>query len=224
MKSIVMYVAISCSIIFIPFSFAEEALRTWTSKSGKTVEARFQAAKNGKVLLKNVDDWAMSIPIQSLSVEDQAYIALKLNPPTDDVSGERTESREAAEPAMTEDPAPTASTEKAEGSTEDEEEGEEEEMAATGDTAQQLKTYKFGEKEVKGYLRYVFKNGTAAVVFPRHRTGIEWYHPRLGRTYHMSIGGYPDRLQYSRMVIDDVMVRPPNVRVRYRFMPIGGDV
>ncbi|MFT5125956.1 MAG: hypothetical protein ACI97B_004609, partial [Verrucomicrobiales bacterium] len=62
-------------LLFWPLTgVADEPLRTWTSVSGKTVEASYEATKQGRVLLKTADGWAMSVPIDSLSPRDQGYL------------------------------------------------------------------------------------------------------------------------------------------------------
>jgi hypothetical protein len=185
-------------------TWAEEAMRTWTSTSGKTIEARFQASKGKKVLLENADGWAMSVPIAGLSAEDQAYIKNILTP----------------EPAVAEpttEPMTDTKSEETESNEPDETENDEpdEEAATSGKTGQQKRSYKLGDTTVDGYLSYRFKNGTMAIVFPHHRHAVNIYHPKLKRTYRMTVGGYHHHHNYARQIIDDVVVRPPNVRVRY---------
>ena len=180
---------------------AEEPLRIWTSTSGKTVEARFEAAKNGKVLLKNSEGWAMSVPQNTLSQEDQAYVAALLNPPAADQEMSREDAA-----INSKDP---------DTSTSGEDEVEEVAAPAPDKHGPQLKTFTLGKTTVKGYLSYRFKNGTTAILYPQHRTGMALYHPRLGKTYYMTLGGYPVTGHYSRMVIDDIDLKPPNVRIRY---------
>ena len=183
-------------------TYAEKTLRTWTSTSGKTVEATFEAIKNGKVLLKNADGWAMSVPITSLSQADQHYIEKQTNPSTPN-------------PAETPE-SDTKETRKSKPTkTNSDNEASDDEAVASTAAAEKKRTYKLGEETVKGYLSYRFKNGTTAIVFPHHRYAIAFYHPRLGRTYRMTTGGHGGH-NYARMVIDDVQVLPPNVRIRYR--------
>jgi nucleoredoxin len=52
----------------------EPAARTWTSKSGQTVEATFEKSKYGIVYLKKADGGTMQISKSKLSPEDQAVI------------------------------------------------------------------------------------------------------------------------------------------------------
>ena len=54
---------------------AEPAARTWTSTSGKTVEATFEESKYGMVYLKKTDGGTMMISKSKLSAADQAIVA-----------------------------------------------------------------------------------------------------------------------------------------------------
>ena len=50
-------------------------MRTWTSAGGKTVEAEFVRAENGRAMLRGPDGKKMHIRFTALSKADQAYIA-----------------------------------------------------------------------------------------------------------------------------------------------------
>jgi len=64
-------VLVICAAATIPCA-AE--MRTWTSSTGKTIEAEFVNAGNGRVLLRGADGKTMNTSFNTLSKEDQAYI------------------------------------------------------------------------------------------------------------------------------------------------------
>ncbi|MFT5499298.1 MAG: hypothetical protein ACI9TH_004713 [Kiritimatiellia bacterium] len=193
-------------LLFWPLTgVADEPLRTWTSVSGKTVEASYEATKQGRVLLKTADGWAMSVPIDSLSPRDQGYL----------------EALGAQPAAMPDDAAPdTPSSAEADASVPDEPTESEDipqpaELPELGDGKDiPRKTFTLGDKNVKGYLVYRFKNGLTAVVFSGGHQAVDFYHPQLGRTYHMTLGPH----DHTQLVVDDVALRPPHVRIRYTGM------
>lgn len=49
-------------------------VRTWTSASGKTVEASLQGFAEGKAMLRRADGTLVRIPLEKLSEQDQAYL------------------------------------------------------------------------------------------------------------------------------------------------------
>ncbi|MBU4460960.1 MAG: prolyl oligopeptidase family serine peptidase [Verrucomicrobia bacterium] len=51
-----------------------QALRTWTSSSGATVEARFVRRAGADVILSNAQGAELRIALQNLSAEDRAYV------------------------------------------------------------------------------------------------------------------------------------------------------
>ena len=54
-------------------SFAIEEVRTWTSASGKTIEAAFVESRFGEVILQTPDGEKMRIRLNQLSSKDQIY-------------------------------------------------------------------------------------------------------------------------------------------------------
>jgi hypothetical protein len=49
-------------------------MRTWTSTAGKTIEAEFVNAGNGRVMLRGTDGKIMNARFNALSKEDQTFI------------------------------------------------------------------------------------------------------------------------------------------------------
>jgi len=66
-----MYSILTC--IIATWTYGAE-VRTWTSQGGKTIEAEFIRAGNGRVLLRGIDGKMMNTSFNALSKEDQAFI------------------------------------------------------------------------------------------------------------------------------------------------------
>ena len=188
---------------------AEEPLRTWTSTSGKSVEAAYQGLRNGEVLLKTGDGRALKVPFASLSPKDRGYLEglgrKRADPPA---------SRSSTAP----EPAPVEVEDIPVDDTSGVSLGKQPSPASLPDLgkgdALPRKTFSVGGNNVKGYLVYRFKNGLTAVVFSGNHNCIDFYHPRLGRTFYMRLGPH----DHTQLVVDDVALRPPNVRIRYTGM------
>jgi hypothetical protein len=173
------------------------------------VEATYQGTQNGEVLLKTGDGWALKVPVASLSPKDQGYLeglGRKQSDPR--VSGLSTVPESV--PVEVED---FSIPDTPGGSPGDEPSSESLPELGKGD-ALPRKTFTVGGNNVKGYLVYRFKNGLTAVVFSGHHNCIDFYHPRLGRTFYMKLGPH----DYTQLVVDEVVLRPPNVRIRYTGM------
>lgn len=75
-----MKLLIGCAILFGILSLGFGEMRTWTSQSGKTIDAEYVRDTMGNVWLKTSTGKMKKIPISALSKADQDYINLKRPP------------------------------------------------------------------------------------------------------------------------------------------------
>lgn len=54
--------------------YAKHPLRTWTSKEGKTIQARFVEEQNGKITIKREDGRQFKVLLDKFSTVDQEYV------------------------------------------------------------------------------------------------------------------------------------------------------
>jgi hypothetical protein len=65
-----------CCIMLSSIStiYAKHPLRTWTSKEGKTIQARFVEEQNGKIIIKREDGRQFKVLLDKFSPVDQEYV------------------------------------------------------------------------------------------------------------------------------------------------------
>ena len=71
-------------------------MRTWTAKDGKTIEAEFVDARNGRVMLRGADGKQMSTSFTVLSEQDQAFIESRFKEAKEKAAAEAKAADEAA--------------------------------------------------------------------------------------------------------------------------------